>query len=137
MAAVSRRARNGSPRLVVFPNTLRNGITLSLAIACSNRGAPVKKKKYTIITLQSVRKEGNVLFNDALNTFSELIELFLISTSSPQLVKQRYGMCYPVCGMMHIKEPLLLIRTSPCSCGSRFPLFLFEWFFTIIMCEAI
>ena len=22
------------------------------------------------------------------------------------------GMCYPVCGMMHIKEPLLLIGTS-------------------------
>ena len=32
------------------------------------------------------------------------------------------GMCYPVCGMMHIKEPLLLIRkSSPCG-GSRFPL---------------
>ena len=25
------------------------------------------------------------------------------------------GMCYPVCGMMHIKEPLLLIgKSSPC-----------------------
>ena len=32
------------------------------------------------------------------------------------------GMCYPVCGMMHIKEPLLLIgKSSPCG-GSRFPL---------------
>ena len=31
-------------------------------------------------------------------------------------------MCYPVCGMMHIKEPLLLIRkSSPCG-GSRFTL---------------
>ena len=30
------------------------------------------------------------------------------------------GMCYPVCGMMHIKEPLLLIgKSSPCG-GSRF-----------------
>ena len=26
------------------------------------------------------------------------------------------GMCYPVCGMMYIKEPLLLIgKSSPCS----------------------
>ena len=32
------------------------------------------------------------------------------------------GMYYPVCGMMHIKEPLLLIgKSSPCG-GSRFPL---------------
>ena len=32
------------------------------------------------------------------------------------------GMCYPVCGMVHIKELLLLIgKSSPCG-GSRFPL---------------
>ena len=32
------------------------------------------------------------------------------------------GMCYPVCGMVHIKDPLLLIRkSSPCG-GSGFPL---------------
>ena len=32
------------------------------------------------------------------------------------------GMCYSVCGMVHIKEPLLLIgKRSPCG-GSRFPL---------------
>ena len=32
------------------------------------------------------------------------------------------GMCYPVCGMVHIKEPLLLIgKCSPCG-GSGFPL---------------
>ena len=32
------------------------------------------------------------------------------------------GMCYHVCGMVHIKEPLLLIgKSSPCG-GSGFPL---------------
>ena len=31
------------------------------------------------------------------------------------------GRCYPVCGMMHLKENLLLIRkSSPCG-GSGFP----------------
>ena len=36
-----------------------------------------------------------------------------------------HGMCYPVCGIVHIKEPLLLIRkSSPCG-GSGFPLSLF------------
>ena len=40
-------------------------------------------------------------------------------------------MCYPVCGMMHIKEPLLLVgKSSPCG-GSRFPLSLSEWSSTI------
>ena len=43
------------------------------------------------------------------------------------------GMCYPVCGMMHIKEPLLLIgKSSPCG-GSGFPLSLSEWSFTICL----
>ena len=41
------------------------------------------------------------------------------------------GMCHPVCGMMHIKEPLLLIgKSSPCG-GSGFSLSLYEWSFTI------
>ena len=42
------------------------------------------------------------------------------------------GMCYPVCGMVHIKEePLLLIeKISPCG-GSGFNLSLSEWTFTI------
>ena len=43
----------------------------------------------------------------------------------------RVCMCYPVCGVMHIKEPLLLIgKSSPCG-GSRFPLSLSERSFTI------
>ena len=43
------------------------------------------------------------------------------------------GMYYPVCGMTHIKEPLLLIgKSSPCG-SSRFPLSLSEWSFTICL----
>ena len=43
------------------------------------------------------------------------------------------SMCYPVCGMIHIKEPLLLIgKSMPCS-GSGFPLSLSEWSFTICL----
>ena len=41
-------------------------------------------------------------------------------------------MCYLVCVIVHIQEPLLLIgKSSPCSGGSRFPLSLTEWSFTI------
>ena len=42
-------------------------------------------------------------------------------------------MCYPVCGMVHIKEPLLLIgKSSPCG-GSRFSFSLSEWSLTICL----
>ena len=42
-----------------------------------------------------------------------------------------HGMCYPVYGMMHIKEPLLLIGKSSLCGGSGFSLSLSEWSFTI------
>ena len=41
------------------------------------------------------------------------------------------GMCYSVCGMVHIKEPLLLIDKSSLCGGSGFPFSLSEWSFTI------
>ena len=37
------------------------------------------------------------------------------------------GMCYPVCGMVHIKEPLLLIDKSSLCGGRGFPFSLSEW----------
>ena len=40
-------------------------------------------------------------------------------------------MCYSVCAMVHIKDPLLLIgKSSSSSGGSEFILLLFEWSFT-------
>ena len=41
------------------------------------------------------------------------------------------GMCYPLCGMMHIKEPLLLIDKSSLCGGSGFPFSLSEWSLTM------
>ena len=43
------------------------------------------------------------------------------------------GMCYPVCGMVHIKEPLLLIDKSSLCGGSGFPFSLSEWCLTICL----
>ena len=124
-----------------------------------------------------VRKKGNVLFNDAFNTF--YLRLYgvrhMVEDHSDSKRKETHcrhsvvrafthgamghqsdpswwtqtsyfsfqpvlhhwsnkgrGMCYPVCAMMHIKEPLLLIgKCSPCG-GSGFPLLLSEWSSTII-----
>ena len=44
------------------------------------------------------------------------------------------GMRYPVSGMMHIKEPLMLIGKSSLCGGSEFPLSLSECYH---MCDAI
>ena len=44
-----------------------------------------------------------------------------------------HGMWYPFCGMVHIKEPLLLIRKSSLCAGSRFPLLLSDWSFSIYL----
>ena len=43
------------------------------------------------------------------------------------------GVCYPVCGMVHIKEPLLLIDNSSLCGGSGFPFSLSEWSLTICL----
>ena len=43
------------------------------------------------------------------------------------------GMCYPVCGMVHINEPLLLIGKSSLCGGSGFPFSLSEWSLTICL----
>ena len=42
-------------------------------------------------------------------------------------------MCYPVSGMVHIKEPLLLIGKSSLFGGSGFPFSLSEWSLTICL----
>ena len=58
-------------------------------------------------------------------------ELFLVPGSAPRYRDKGRGMCYPICGMLHIKEPLLIIGKSSPYGGSGFPLSLSEWSFTI------
>ena len=56
-------------------------------------------------------------------------EPFLIPAVHHDRCTKGHGMCYPVCGMVHIKEPLLLIRKSSiCSGGNVFPLLMSESF---------
>ena len=57
-------------------------------------------------------------------SWGEPIELFLIPGR---------GICYPVCGMVHIKEPLLLIGKSSLCGGSGFSFSLSEWSLTICL----
>ena len=54
------------------------------------------KKNISVFTREGGRKE-------------EPIELFLVPTVLHDWCNKGRGICYPVCEMMHIKEPLLLI----------------------------
>ena len=61
----------------------------------------------------------------------DLLSYFTLQAVLHDWCNKGRGICYNVCGMVHIKEPLLLIReSSPCG-GSEFPLSLSEWSFTI------
>ena len=61
------------------------------------------------------------------------IELFLVPASASHWRNKGCGMCYPVCGMVHIKEPLLLIDKSSLCGGSGFTFSLSEWSLTICL----
>ena len=61
----------------------------------------------------------------------DLLSYFSFQSALQDWCNKGRGMCYPVCGMVHIKEPLLLIGKSSLCDGSGFALSLSEWFFTI------
>ena len=77
-------------------------------------------------SLTAPESSDRISMIDLLRYFALLFQLIF-----HDLCNKGRRVCYPVCGMMHIKEPLLLIgKSSPCG-GSGFPLSLSEWSFTI------
>ena len=57
----------------------------------------------------------------------------ILSSLVQMLLMKHTSACYPVCGMVHIKEPLLLIDKSSLCGGSGFPFSLSEWSLTICL----
>ena len=96
---------------------------------------PNKKRWVTCPHVGRLRISFANIFPEGLyycyNLLAKGIELFLAPASAPRLVYQRP--CYPVCGMVHIKEPLLLIDKSSLCGGSGFPFSLSEWSLTICL----
>ena len=71
-----------------------------------------------------------ILGQDYVLSMSPSLCLSLFQPVLHDWCNEGHGICYPVCGMVHIKEPLLLIgKRSPCG-SSGFPLSLSEWSFT-------
>ena len=68
--------------------------------------------------------------------FMHLYCVYLSNSFQPVLhdwCNKGRGMCYPVCGMVHIKEPLLLIDKRSLCGGSGFPFSLSEWSLTMCL----
>ena len=77
-----------------------------------------QRLNFHLIYYKVYHYNNTYLLNNALCMF--LLALDPLSSFSFQPVLHDWcnkgcGMCYPVCGMVHIKEPLLLIgKSSPC-----------------------
>ena len=67
------------------------------------------------------------------NVLIYLFNYFLFQPVLHDWCNKGRGMCYPVWGMVHIKEPLLLIGKSRLCGGSGFPFSLSEWSLTICL----
>ena len=73
-----------------------------------------------------------------IDKWSHLLQYYAYFSFQPVLhdwCNKGCGMCYPVCGMVHIKEPLLLIDKSSLCGGSGFPFSLSEWSLTICLTQ--
>ena len=86
---------------------------------------PQKPKKYVLDELQE--KYQGCSYNDA----SKKVSYFSFQPVLHNWCNKGRGMCYPVSGMVHIKEPLLLIDKSSLCGGSGFPFSLSELSLTI------
>ena len=84
------------------------------------------------------RREGNVIKKHTHGVTWAIVLLSSVGYFSFQPVLHDWcnngrGMCYPVSGMVHIKEPLLLLEKSSLCGGSGFPFSLSEWSLTICL----
>ena len=98
---------------------------LQRSLATGWRTVENEIKKQTITSLCEI----TVIFN-----IMKLLQIyFLFQPVLHGWCNKGYGMCYPVCGMMHIKEPLLLIGKNSLCGSSGFPLSLSVCSFTICL----
>ena len=78
-------------------------------------------KYFLLLCGKSIRSWHNGLSDRSL---VDPLSYFLFQPVFHDWCNKGCGMCYPLCGMMHIKEPLLLIEKSNPCVGRRFPLLL-------------
>ena len=104
-------------------NTQRN-VAVVIGVSLSAVGQHWQRNQATYSTLSAS-------FRMTLKHYKQRLSYFSFQPVFHDWCNKGCGMYYPVGGMMHIKEPLLLIRKSSLCCASRFPLLLSELSFTI------
>ena len=87
---------------------------------------------YMYATIDSVR-QPKMCDNRLRATTDSVRQYFSFQPVLHDWCNKGRGMCYPVCGMVHIEEPLLLIDKSSLCGGSGFPFSLSEWSLTICL----
>ena len=92
----------------------------------SSMGPPWRIDPTTHRTMSERSYHGATSRSDCYGHYSIITLLWTYWAMFQQLLHDWHnkgcGMCYPICGMIHIKEPLLLIaKSSPCD-ASGFPL---------------
>ena len=68
------------------------------------------------------REDGVVTLHVPVGVFKNTLSYFSFQPVLHDWCNKGRGMCYPVCGMVHTKEPLLLIGKSSIFGSSGFPL---------------
>ena len=124
------------PEILLLSMNLRHSIVIFISVFIQK---PILNKYFYIFVftkLLELRGKSVCSWCDGSSDQSFMVDPLSYFLFQPVLhvwCNKGCGMCYPVCGMMHIKEPLLLIgKSSPCG-GSGFPISLSEWSFTICM----
>ena len=87
-----------------------------------------------ILIKKNIKKSFVVMWCDGSSDRSFMVDPLSYFSFQPVFhdwCNKGHGICYPVCGMVHIKEPLLLIDKSSLCGGSGSPLSLSGWSFTI------
>ena len=111
-----------------IPRTMRKVENLSLVL--------YKKSSYTLGAGRSSEVERSLMVRWVIGSILHGVDPLSYFSFQPVLhdwCNKGCGMCYPVCGMVHIKEPLLLIDKSSLCGGSGFPFSLSEWSLTICL----
>ena len=106
------------------------GLTYKILNTKINFMVIVRKCIYFICQLYST--EGNNIIHN-ISYAVDPLSYFSLQPVLHDWCNKGHGMCYPVCGMVHIKEPLLLIDKSSLCGGSRFSFSLSEWSLTICL----
>ena len=125
----SHRTKNERHTVTVYPYSFNNALDTFLLMVILASEIFLTQNNYKLVERSLMVRwvVGSILHG------VDPLSYFLFQPVLHDWCNKGHGMCYPVCGMVHIKEPLLLIDKSSLCGGSGFPFSLSEWSLTICL----